>query len=802
MNMKFKQLILIFLIVLFRNPGQAQTTTVTEEPATEQAAPDSSDTQAIVEPETTVTPVDSLAALPEYMETDDAPDPIVSSDSASPKPINEASRARALKKANILYNQKAYAEAIPYYEKARQGEQDSKLILSNLGDCYRLTNNTTGKLHAYGELIRRGSAEPVHELYYGQALHEMGEDETAKPYLENYTADERGLNIVSSFNKSKTYSKNADAYEVAFAPFNTKYNDLCAVKFYDAIVFTSSRVKTPWINRQQGWTDGAYMNLYASEKDAIVNGREPRLFMGDLNSKYHDGPASFSKDYNTIYFTRSNSRKDEVAADGSFKLKILEATLDQNGFSAVRLMPFNNKDYNFAHPSISEDGLTLYFASDMEGGRGGMDIYKSIKDSSGVFGPPVNLGDKVNTAGNEVFPFMAPDGLLYFSSDGHDGLGGLDIYEARLIGGSVKKIYNMGEPVNSRSDDFGYYLTEDNRTGFLSSNRKNGGMDDDIYELNVLREVKRGKDVTLLVKDNMSGDPIPEAVLVINGDSVKTNERGEYSLSAEEEVEYKLEAMKEDYFKIESDVSAKSSPDDAFTHELLIEKDPKLFLRGLITETKTGDLLEGATIKITDIATNSEVDVYTTTEAGDYFKFLFDKRLGDKLTYLIRIEKPGYLQRTVVFTHDITDPGEVNLNKFVNLSLGKVEVGMDLAKMIDMKPIYFDLGKSTIRKDAAAELDKVVQAMNEYPNMFIELGSHTDCRSSAAYNQKLSAARAKASAEYIIKKGINKMRITSKGYGESKLLNNCACEGKVQSPCSEEEHDVNRRTEFLITKLK
>ena len=138
----------------------------------------------------------------------------------------------------------------------------------------------------------------------------------------------------------------------------------------------------------------------------------------------------------------------------------------------------------------------------------------------------------------------------------------------------------------------------------------------------------------------------------------------------------------------------------------------------------------------------------------------------------------------------------------LNLSLGKVEVGMDLAKMIDMKPIYFDLGKSNIRPDAATELDKVVAVMNEYPNMFIELGSHTDCRSSAASNLKLSGARAKSAAQYIVKKGINKMRITYKGYGESKLLNNCACEGSMVSNCPEEEHDKNRRVEFLITRLK
>jgi outer membrane protein OmpA-like peptidoglycan-associated protein len=438
----------------------------------------------------------------------------------------------------------------------------------------------------------------------------------------------------------------------------------------------------------------------------------------------------------------------------------------------------------------------------MEGGKGGMDIYVTKRDSSGIWGTPINLGDKVNTAGSEVFPFIASNGLLYFSSNGHDGLGGLDIYEAKLVNDQGTKVYNMGIPVNTKDDDFGIFLNEDNKTGYISSNRKNGGMDDDIYELQILREVKRGKEVIIVAKDKESGLPIANAKLVINGDSLSTDEKGEYSTTLEDEKEYKVEALKEDYFKGEDTFSSTSALEDSFTREVLLEKDPKLFLKGLITDAKTNQLLDSVSIKVTDISAGSDFDTYTTNSAGDYFKFLWGKRIGEKLTYLIRLERNGYLQRTIVFTYDITQPGQIDMNQLVNLSLGKIEVGMDIAKMIDMKPIYFDVAKSNIRPDAAIELDKIVQVMNEYPNMYVELGSHTDCRSAAAANMKLSTARAKASTDYIVKKGINKTRIVAKGYGESKLLNNCGCEGKVKSTCPEEEHAKNRRTEFLITKLK
>jgi outer membrane protein OmpA-like peptidoglycan-associated protein len=716
--------------------------------------------------------------------------------------FSEKAKINAWKKANLFYSTQAYAEAIPYYEKLMKADSTNKMLLSNLGDCYRLTNNTNGQLLCYGGLVRQGTAQPIQELYYGQALVESGQPELAKPYFEAYSADSRGQNLLASYNKTKTYSKNADAYSVTPVSFNSPQNDMCAVLFHDAVVFASTRSKTSWINKKQGWTQGGYMNVYATEKDENGKDMTPTIFMGDLNSKFNDGPICFTRDFNYVYFTRNNASKEEKSKDGTYKLKILEATMDANGFSMVKPLPFNNNDYNYAHPSISFDGYVLYFSSDMEGGKGGMDIYMSKKDSSGSWGAPINLGDKINTAGNEVFPFVSSDGILYFSSNGLDGLGGLDIYQTKLALDMPTRVYNMGEPINSNKDDFGMFLMEDNKYGYISSNRKEGGMDDDIYQLQILRDIKKGKEVKIITKDKETGEPIANAKLVINGDTVLTNDLGEYDTAVEEDTDYKLAALKDDYFKVEDEMSGKSSLEESFTKELLLEKDPKLFLHGVVTDSKTNAALEGVMIKITDIATNTEIDSYTTTAEGDYFKFLFSNRMGDKLTYLIRVEKEGYLQRTLIFTHTIEKSGEINMNETLNLSLGKVEVGMDLAKMIDMKPIYFDLAKSTIRKDAALELDKIVQVMNEYPNMSIELGSHTDCRSSAASNMKLSADRAKASVDYIINKGVDKSRIVGKGYGESKLLNDCGCEGSVESPCTEEQHAVNRRTEFIITKLK
>jgi outer membrane protein OmpA-like peptidoglycan-associated protein len=221
-----------------------------------------------------------------------------------------------------------------------------------------------------------------------------------------------------------------------------------------------------------------------------------------------------------------------------------------------------------------------------------------------------------------------------------------------------------------------------------------------------------------------------------------------------------------------------------------------------VSDVKTNAPLEGVKMTLKELPSKETFDTYTTTAIGDYRKALKGKKIGDKISYEITLEKEKYLTKTLTFIYDIKKPGDINLNETMDMKMGKVEVGMDLAKMIEIKPIYFDLGKFAIRKDAALELDKVVAVMKEYPNMYIELGAHTDCRGVAKQNLVLSDKRAKASAAYIVKKGIDKTRIVGKGYGESKLLNGCKCEGKVQSTCSEEEHAKNRRTEFIITKLK
>lgn len=718
--------------------------------------------------------------------------------------LSSHAQTAAINSANKLYFKKLYVQAIPKYESVLRKDSSNADVLVNLGDCYRLTNNNRGQLICYGKLIKTGKAEDIHKLYYGQALMEAGKYDDAKRYMDEFKADGRGEAFSKGISNLQKFSKNADAYAVTEFQYNSNYDDFAATAFLgDKIVFTSTRTKSTWITKRHGWTGNSYCHMYLTEKDPFGQYDTPAMFIAEYSTKYNDGPFCTSKDGQTIFFTRNGTTKKEQSLDGSQKLKIFQANIIKDDLQSLMSMKFNSNEYNCAHPAISADGKTLYFSSDMGGGQGGMDIWYCKLDASGSWGNPVNMGDKVNTKGNELFPSITEDNLLYFASNGHEGLGGLDVFETKIKDDKAGKIYNMGKPVNSEHDDFAYNVYAEGKKAFLSSNRKTGGMNDDIYNVDILRKVARGKVVNFIVKNKETQEVLPLTTIKLNTDSFSTNEKGEFQYILEEDVNYKLLVKKEKFFDIEDSLSTKTTPEgDEFTKTMELEKDPNLSLLAGIYDAKTGAGIEGVKIKIKDLTLSNDFELIQTEKNGEYRKPLKGKRIGDKLLYLVTIEKEGYVTKTTNFTYEIKKEGEIQMNELLALTIGKVEVGMDLAKMIDIKPIYFDLGKSKIRPDAAVELDKVVKVMKEYPAMIIELGAHTDCRGAAASNMKLSDARAKASAAYIVKQGIDKSRISGKGYGESKLLNSCGCEGKVKSTCTEFEHSQNRRTEFIIVKLK
>jgi outer membrane protein OmpA-like peptidoglycan-associated protein len=376
--------------------------------------------------------------------------------------------------------------------------------------------------------------------------------------------------------------------------------------------------------------------------------------------------------------------------------------------------------------------------------------------------------------------------------------------------GGFDKLQNVGMPVNSQHDDFAFTMNKDNITGYFSSNRTEGKGDDDIYSYVLTKPFQKQLVVEGIVKDEATGEILAGAqVKLINseGEVISTaivDNSGSFLFDLEPEEEYIIAVSGvEKYNDNQRSVSTKNL--DAETTQLdgniALSKEVSLSLYCLVTDSKSALPLEEVKITITNNDDQNEFINRLTAKTGDIEKELLDKKVSDQLSYTIRLEKPGYLSKVVTFNYTILQMGRINVHETLDLTMDKIDIGLDLTSIIDINPIYFDLGKYTIRADAAIELNKIVKVMNENPAMEIELGSHTDCRGSIASNEKLSDNRAKASANYIKERITNPERINGKGYGETQLKVDCPCEGTVKSTCSEDEHQKNRRTEFVIIKM-
>ena len=305
--------------------------------------------------------------------------------------------------ANKLFARNLYMQAIPKYESALKKDSSNVNVLQNLGECYRLTNNNKGQLICYGKLISLGKGDDIHNLYYAQALMGAERYDEAKKYFEEFKGDSRGQDFANAINTLQKFSKNADAYAIDTVSFNSTYDDFSAVTFLDnKVVFTSTRAKGAWISRHHGWTDRNYCQMYSTEKGAGGKYEKPVVFLDNFSSKFNDGPFCSSKDGQTIFFTRNTTSKKEKSVDGTQKLKIFQAVIIKGDPQSLMEMKFNSTEYNCAHPALSADGNTLYFSSDMGGGQGGMDIWYCKKDAGGVWGTPINMGDKVNTKGTSI----------------------------------------------------------------------------------------------------------------------------------------------------------------------------------------------------------------------------------------------------------------------------------------------------------------------------------------------------------------------------------------------------------------
>lgn len=477
-----------------------------------------------------------------------------------------------------------------------------------------------------------------------------------------------------------------------------------------------------------------------------------------------------------------------------YQNKIWVSTMGEDRLNTLVPLPETFGGFHFQpHGVFSRDKKTFIFSA--ANVNGNLDLYESNL-VEGEWTAPKPISVYINSAEDEDGPFLSADGkTLYFSSKGHDSSGGYDFYKSTKKDGKWGIPENLGYPMNSAGDDIYITWNDDERSGFFSSNRVGGFGSMDIYTFGLVKKSIKGvatdKDGNLLADtkveliDKESGEIFTEI----------TDESGAYSFLVDPEKEFKLKGTKEKYFEDVQSVNTLSE-DDVIEMNLELEKDPGLSLYFLVVDATTNEPLDSVMVTITDNMVDV-ADSIMTDENGDYYMPLPNKKLNDRGSYNIKLQKEGYLVITVTYNILFDHEGQYNVLEDLHIKMEKIDVGVDLTDVIDLNPIYFDYNKAIIRPDAAIELDKIVQVMNDNPNMRIELGSHTDSRGSDAANQKLSDRRAKASAEYIKKRITNPDRITGKGYGESKLVNECG----NGVDCTEVQHQENRRTEFIIIEM-
>jgi len=705
-------------------------------------------------------------------------------------------------KAKKHYDGYSYTRAIEKYEAIEVKTED---VHRKLATSYNKIGNTKKAEYYYMHLLTMKEAQPEDMYNYAAVLRSNGKYHESEVWMEKYNKlvphDSRGEQHI---NQSGTYNqlkKDEGKYSIKHLSINSEQEDFGAAYYINKIVFSSSREGITAVTRRWNWNQLPFLDLYEASLNDDGELSNLTVFDDKVNAKFHDGPAVFSVDGKYMLLSRNNNEKSD---DGTVNLKLSFSTFENEQWTEPEPFPFNSNNYSVGHPALSNDGSVMYFASDMPGGHGGVDIYKVMRDESDNWGKPVNMGKKINTEGDEMFPFIHDEGYLFFASNGHVGLGGLDVFMAQVKGKSISEVNNLGYPINDKQDDFAFIINPDLTSGFFSSNREGGMGDDDLYSFKVLKPFSNKKIIKGEVKDQ-GGKVLPNAVISLYDntgkiiDSVKADNKGQYSFTATADNDYNLKGTKVKYFPNEKAASTKTDEEEVIVN-LELEIDPGISLFCLVTDKETKKALSGVQVTLTNNMEGAS-KMYETGQTGSFTKPLNGSKLKDRISFNLKLEMEGYMSKTLTYNKLLDKEGQYDVHTELDLSMDKIDVGMDLATIIDIQPIYFDLGKYAIRPDAALELDKIIAVMNDNPKMEVELGSHTDCRGSAASNEKLSDKRANSSAAYIKGKITSPDRISGKGYGETLIINKCECEGATKVNCSEAEHQENRRTEFKILKM-
>ncbi|WP_200976010.1 OmpA family protein [Echinicola sp. 20G] len=625
--------------------------------------------------------------------------------------------------ANQQYDMLNYAVAAEHYNVAWEHNELPE-IARGLANSYLEMRDFELAESWYAKLDRSNELENEDRVNFAKVLIANSKFGEAREQLIKYSRSEEQTltkeeidNLLYTARNAKDLLNDPKDIQVrSLTDINTPFADFGGEIIGDRLTFTSDRMeedpKKMHVDQYNalrsdfyGWTGNGYLQVYEAKGDWDNFKVDSVYALEGFSSAHHSGPVFESEEF--VFWVRSGKPSKEIKGENVNKKNytlypqvFYKVKLDSS-WSELKDFSFNNPyEYSVSDPFWDSDRKRLYFSSNKPDGLGKADIYYSKYLGDDKWSEPINLGDKINSSGDERTPYISKEGELYFSSNGKGGLGGLDVFKSEPKGNDWAKPENQGAPINSTRDDFAFFINYDiPDRGVFSSDRSGGKGLDDIYAF----------------------------ILDINS---------------------------------------------------------KIFLKGLVKDKITMEPLPNAVVELVDKSTGSSF-TYVTNEEGEY-----DFILNEETVYDVEGRKTDYIAAELkdLSTKGIRLFADTTIVK--DLYLDKIEIG----KTIELENIYYDFDKWDIREDAALELDKLVKILEDNPTMKIDLNSHTDSRGSDEYNQILSEKRAQSAVDYIISRGVSRVRIEAKGYGESRLLNEC--DDGVE--CSDEQHQVNRRTEFTI----
>uniref|UniRef100_UPI00404AD6A8 OmpA family protein n=1 Tax=Fulvivirga sp. TaxID=1931237 RepID=UPI00404AD6A8 len=694
---------------------------------------------------------------------------------------------RLERRADRLFDDFSYITARDVYKRIVKLDSANDRVKLRVAECYLKLNDAENAEEWYEKLSDDYIEQSSYDLIkFGESLLKNKKYAPAKRIYEAVAVispnDIRAANLLKGIQDIDKFFLDSLKFEVRLVDFNSEQSDFSPAFFNDGIAFVSGRNTGLPVKYIYNWDHTNFLDIYYAERYISGRFKEPERLDTKINTRYHEGPMTFYDDDKKMIFTRNNfiSGVSNLSSEGVNRLQLFytERPDKAANWKKPTLIDIVSKEYSAGHPTVTRDGKRMYYASNIPGGYGEADLYYS-EFNYGKWSKPVNLGSEINTNGNELFPFISDEGTLYFASDGHQGLGGLDIFKAEFSADGKVTVKNMGYPLNTNLDDFGLIVSGDK--GYFSSQRLG---DDNIYEIYfnfvpvevVLIDSLTKKEISgkINVVNNTTGGNVN--LVDVNGKKIFDSPRGHQMLITGEAEGYTKNTR--DFTNVNIEYTTQP-----YRVEVLLSPIKKI----IIPKVQEGIYLTGTIYnEATKLPIPGSVDIFPAfvgsgikVDSSGYYSI----KMPGTGNYLFEAKSHGYFSKS-----DSLDIPTNTVNKtFVkDFYLKQALIG----SKIRLNRVFFDFDKATLRPISKIELDKIVAFMKENPELMVEIGGHTDDRGSNAYNAALSGRRAASVRIYLIENGIPARRMTYNGYGEE--------QPEVPND-TDYNRQLNRRVEFKIT---